>query len=141
LGRVLGVDLGTRRMGLALSDPLRIISSPLETVPVKSESSVAATIVQVCRDRDVDLVVVGFPLQADGTEGEGCARSRRIAARLEASGMHVELHDESWSSRDAEEMLRSTGKTRKSAKEKVDAIAASLILRDYLQEASANPRR
>ncbi len=135
-GRVLGVDLGTRRVGLALSDPLRTISSPLQTIPMRSESELAVTLAGLCRDREVSLVVIGLPLSADGSEGPGCARSRRVAAALLRAGIPSVLHDESWSSRDAEDALRKTGKTRRNAKEKVDAIAASLTLRDYLEGAS-----
>jgi putative holliday junction resolvase len=138
-GRVLGVDLGTRRVGLALTDPLRMISSPLTTLPVRSESELAETLGRLCREHDAGLVVLGLPLSADGSEGPGCARTRRIAARLSAMGITVELQDESWSSRDAEEILRETGGSRRTAKEKVDAIAASLILRDYLSRAPRGP--
>ena len=131
-GRVLGVDLGARRVGLALSDPLRMISSPLTTVPMTSESALVRTLAGLCREHQVSTVVLGLPLSADGSEGPGCARARRIAALLESLDIPTELQDESWSSRDAEDVLRETGKRRRGAREKVDAIAASLILRDYL---------
>jgi putative holliday junction resolvase len=135
-GRILGVDLGARRVGLALTDVLQMIGSPLETIPMSSESALAERLVGVCRERAVKTVVIGLPVSADGSEGPGCERSRRMAARLAAAGLQTVLQDESWSSRDAEEALRETGKTRRRAKERVDAIAASLILRDYLQGAS-----
>jgi putative Holliday junction resolvase len=131
-GRVLGVDLGTRRVGLAITDPTRTISSPLKTIPAGSESALARALLGLCAEKDVRLVVVGLPVSADGSEGPGCERARRIAARLEQGGMPVVLHDESWSSRDAEEVIRETGKTRRSTRDGIDAIAASLILRDYL---------
>jgi putative holliday junction resolvase len=135
-GRLLGVDLGSRRVGLALSDPLGIISSPLSTIPMVSESALAKKLVTLCHDHQVIAVVIGLPVSADGSEGAGCARSRRIAALLEAAGLSVHLQDESWSSRDAEQSLRETGGTRRTSKEKIDAIAASLILREYLEGAS-----
>jgi putative holliday junction resolvase len=135
-GRVLGVDLGARRVGLALTDPLRMISSPFATIPMTSESALAQRIAALCREHQVATVVLGLPVSADGSEGAGCARARRMAERLSSLGIRTELQDESWSSRDAEEILRETGKTRRGAREKVDAIAASLILREYL---SRNP--
>ena len=135
-GRVLGVDLGTRRVGLALSDPLRMISSPLDTIPLISESALAERLAALCREKDVSTVVIGLPVSADGSEGPGCARARRMAARLTEAGLHPVLQDESWSSRDAEEALRETGRNRRNSKEKVDAMAASLILRAYLEETS-----
>ena len=136
MGRVLGVDLGARRVGLALSDPQRIISSPLETLAMKSESALLSRLIRLCQEKDVVMVVIGLPVSADGSEGPGCARARRIAEKLTAAGIPSELVDESWSSRDAEQIVREMGKTRRTAKEKVDSIAASLILRDYLGGAS-----
>jgi putative holliday junction resolvase len=135
-GRALGVDLGSRRVGLALTDRRRIISSPHSTIPMTSENALAAELLALCARNEVSLVVIGLPLSADGSEGPGCIRARRVASALERGGLSVRLQDESWSSRDAEEILRQTGKSRRTAKEKVDAIAASLILRDFLQEAS-----
>jgi putative holliday junction resolvase len=135
-GRVLGVDLGSRRVGLALSDPLGIISSPLQTIPMVSESGLVRTLVSLCTERQVVAVVIGLPLSADGSEGPGCARARRVAAGVQSAGIPVHLQDESWSSRDAEQALREAGKSRRTAKEKIDAIAASLILREYLEGAS-----
>jgi putative Holliday junction resolvase len=135
-GRALGVDLGSRRVGLALTDRRRIISSPHSTIPMTSENALVAELLALCARNEVSLVVIGLPLSADGSEGPGCIRARRIASTLERGGLSVRLQDESWSSRDAEEILRQTGKSRRTAKEKVDAIAASLILRDFLQEAS-----
>jgi len=132
LGRLLGIDLGARWVGLALTDPQGIIASPLQTIPMVSESSLVRRIADLSREKAVDLVVIGLPLSADGSEGPGCARSRRIAGRLFQEGLVCELHDESWSSREAEEALRSTGRTRKNSRSNVDSIAASLILQDYL---------
>jgi len=140
VGRILGIDLGTKRVGLALTDPLRTFASPFATVPFVSEKSVAEEILRLCADRGVDLVVIGMPYEEDGSEGEGCARARRMQERLRAGGLGTALQDETWSSRDAEAALREAGKNRRTSKEAVDMIAASLILRDYLEQ-SAGPRR
>ena len=144
-GRALGVDLGARRVGLALSDPRRIISSPHATIPMTSEAALVAALTALCAERGVSLVVIGLPLSADGSEGPGCIRARRIGDALRAAGVNVALHDERWSSRDAEDILRQLGKSKRSgnkpaARRKtatgVDAIAASLVLSEYLREAS-----
>jgi putative Holliday junction resolvase len=116
-----------------------MISSPFETLTMQSESALVSRLVLLCKEKDVGTVVLGLPVSADGREGPGCARARRIAGRLTEAGIHSELFDESWSSRDAEQILREMGKTRRAAKEKVDAIAASLILRDFLEGASRSP--
>ena len=136
MGRALGVDLGARRVGIALSDPGRLISSPLSTLSMGTERALVETLLRLCRERDVTTVVIGLPLSADGSEGPGCARARRIARGIAEAGVEAELVDESWSSRDAEQILREMGESRRTSKEKVDAIAASLILRDYLEGAS-----
>lgn len=136
MGRILGIDLGTKRVGLALTDPLRTFASPLATVPLVSEKSIAEEVLRLCAERGVDLVVIGMPYEADGSEGEGCARARRIQERLHAGGLRTAFQDETWSSRDAEAALREAGKNRRNSKEAVDMIAASLILRDYLEHAS-----
>ena len=130
------MDLGSRRVGLALTDSRRIIASPFQTIPLDTEPSLVRRLLALCADQRVTTVVVGLPLSADGSEGPGCARARRIAEALQRGGIAVRLQDESWSSREAEDILRQTGKTRRTSREKVDAIAASLILSDYLREAS-----
>ena len=136
MGRILGIDLGTKRVGLALTDPLRTFASPLATVPLVSEKSIAEEVLRLCAERGVDLVVIGMPYEEDGSEGEGCARARRIQERLQAGGLRTAFQDETWSSRVAEAALREAGKNRRNSKEAVDMIAASLILRDYLEHAS-----
>jgi putative Holliday junction resolvase len=135
-GRALGVDLGARRVGLAITDPGRMISSPHATIPMGSETGLVMSLKEICVEREVTLVVIGLPLSADGSEGPGCRRARRIAAALENSGVTVKVHDERWSSREAEQILRESGRNRRTSREKVDAIAASLILSEYLREAS-----
>ena len=135
-GRALGVDLGTRRVGLALTDPGRLISSPHSTIPMEGEAAVAKSLLELCARQEVTLVVIGLPLSADGSEGPGCVRARRVAAALESAGMEVRLQDERWTSRDAEEILRQTGRKRRNSRQKIDAIAASLILSEFLREAS-----
>lgn len=140
MGRVLAVDLGTRRVGLALSDALGIIASPLETVPFVSLTKLADRIAGMCAERQIERVIVGLPVREDGSEGEGCARSRRLLEMLAERGIAAEAWDESWSSRDAEESLRSAGRGRKSSLGRVDSIAASLFLRDYLDSTGPSPR-
>ena len=133
MGRILGVDLGTRRVGLALSDPLRIFGSPLATVAFGSEKSLSERIARLCAEHEVELVVIGMPYEGDGSEGPGCERARRVASKLEALGLKTAWQDETWTSRDAEAALKQAGKNRRTARDAVDKVAASLILQDYLQ--------
>ena len=132
MGRLLAVDLGTRRVGLALSDELEIIASPLCTLPYKTVNRLIDELTGIIRDKNVDTVVVGLPLREDGSEGEGCVRSREFAGRLEGLGVKTVLWDERYTSLRAEKLLREAGFNRKKAKNKVDRIAASYILEDYM---------
>lgn len=116
-----------------MTDPLCMFASPYQTVPYAGMPEIVRKILGICAERGIERVVVGLPVQADGREGEGCRRARILSDRLRAQSMACELWDESWTSRDAEDVLRSMGKTRRTAKENVDAIAASLILKDYLE--------
>ncbi len=132
MGRLLGVDLGARRVGLALSDPRQTFGSPLATIPFSTEAKLVEEILGLCAKHDVELVVIGMPYEADGTEGEGCARARRFREKLDGRGLRTALQDETWTSRDAEAALREAGKTRRTSREAVDRIAAALILKEYL---------
>jgi putative Holliday junction resolvase len=132
VGRVLAVDLGTRRVGLALTDPERRIASPLDTVAFRSFENLADDLEALGKREGVDLYLIGLPLRDGGREGEGCVRSRILSERLSSRGLSCELWDESWSSREAGEAMRLTGTGRRKARGKIDAVAASLFLRDYL---------
>ena len=133
MGRVLGVDLGARRVGLALTDPGRTFASPIETIPFVSERRTAERLAALCREHGAERVVVGLPVRDDGSEGENCARSRRIVARLVALGVAAEVWDESWSTRDAAAALEGAGGSRASARRRIDQVAAALVLRDWLE--------
>jgi putative holliday junction resolvase len=133
MGRILGVDLGTRRVGLAITDPTRLISQPFRTVSFHSESRLVEDLARLAVEQDLERIVIGQPCRDGLPEGEICARARRLSEALSAMGVPCTLWDESWSSRDAEDILRAVGKNRRTAKEDVDRIAASLVLRDYLE--------
>jgi putative Holliday junction resolvase len=133
MGRVLAVDLGKKRVGLALSDPLRMIAQPWRTSPFISLSSLAAEIAGIVQEKDVERVIVGLPIKENGEEGEGCRLARQFAALLEQKHIPAELWDERFTSRLAEQVLHSHGKKRKDNKDKIDRIAASFILESYLK--------
>jgi putative holliday junction resolvase len=141
LGRVLGVDLGARRIGLALSDPARTFASPLATIPFVSERKTAERLADLCRQHGADQVVVGLPVRDDGTEGENCARSRRIVDRVVALGIAAEPWDESWSTRDAAADLDEAGGSRASVRRHIDRAAAALVLRDWMESRPAGAAR
>lgn len=135
-GRVAAVDYGRRRIGLAVSDPLRITTRGLATLErgPTLETGAAAVAAALAPERP-SLVVVGLPLHADGRESEMSAEVRRFAALLEAAGLRIVLHDEGLTSWEAEEGLkgqkRSLEQARKSGE--LDQRAALALLRGYLQ--------
>jgi putative Holliday junction resolvase len=139
--RALGVDLGTVRVGLALSDPSKMIASPHDTLPagdVDAEDwphQIAAALAEVARANDVDTIVVGLPRSLAGRETAGASVARRVAAALrEASGVTVELWDERLSSVEAERMLIGAGRRRSDRRTARDRIAAAIILQAWLQD-------
>jgi putative Holliday junction resolvase len=131
LGRFLAVDLGTRRIGLAITDPLRMIASPLSWLPFTGEGQLARELLRLAAEKGVERAVIGLPLAEDGKETPGCARARSLARRLQAGGLAAVLWDERYSSLEAEEALREMGVRRRGGR--VDPVAAAVILRDYLR--------
>jgi len=133
VGRVLAVDLGSKRVGLALSDPLQMISQPFKTLAFVSLPALAVEVKNLVHEMDIQRVVVGLPVRENGTEGPGCRTARDFAELLHNEHIQTELWDERYSSRLAENVLRSFGKKRMHNKEKIDRIAASYILEGYLR--------
>ena len=130
MGRVLAVDPGTVRVGIALSDPLRITAQPLEVVPAaKAVERVAV----LCVEMGVDEIVVGLPTTERGTEGESAARASTLAEELRArTGLPVIPVDERYTSRIAETAMIEAGVRRRRRRGAVDKMAAAILLRDYL---------
>ena len=139
MGRILGVDLGEKRIGLALTDPGRTFASPLATIPFESERKTAERLAALCREHGAELVVVGLPLRDDGIEGENCARTRRIVERLVDLGVAAEPWDESWSTRDAADAMVGAGGGKAATRRRIDQVAAALILRDWLEQHPTAP--
>lgn len=133
-GRVLAVDYGSRRIGLALSDPTGVATEPLPPVPHRGEDRAAREVAEVARRHGVRTVVVGLPLRMDGTEGPQAQAARRFAQRVERySGLPVRLWDERLTSVQAERLLIQGGVRRERRKLLVDQLSASLLLRSFLE--------
>lgn len=131
-GRVLGLDLGDARIGLAISDPERRLAVPFGTVRTGAPTDVRA-ISTVVADNAVTLVVVGHPLMMSGAAGERAHHAERFAAVLgEALNVPVVLHDERLSTKEAERSLRAAGRNAREMRGSVDEAAATVILQSYL---------
>ncbi len=132
--RVLAIDLGEKRIGLALSDPLRVTAQPLPVEPAVGPRKDVSRICELVAENEVDTVVVGLPLLLSGEDGENATHARafrdRLAARL--PGIRVELWDERLTSAEAERVMVAADVRRKRRKQKIDALAAVLILQSFL---------
>ena len=126
------MDFGTKRVGLALSDPLGIGASPLAVV---ARFEAAVEIAKVVEERDVDTIVIGLPVSLRGEEGKSAADARQLGEELAAAtGAKIVFQDERFTSRMAESALLESGMKRRKRRGTVDKVAAAIILRDYLDK-------
>lgn len=137
-GRVLGVDHGEARIGLALSDEGRLMATPAGTLEHLTDLDAARRIAALAFDEAVDTIVVGHPIRMDGTRGHRAERAEELAVALEdATRARVVLRDERLSSTEAERIMRERGESARGRKGRVDEIAASIILQGHLDEHGA----
>jgi putative Holliday junction resolvase len=141
--RVLAVDPGKVRVGLALSDEGGRLATPHSTIPAGAR--LAARIAEVAEESGAGSVIVGLPRRLDGSEGPEAEAARRLAADLaDASGLAVELWDERFTSSMAEVALRTSRpkrgrKVASARREATDRVAAAVLLQSYLDRAAAPP--
>jgi putative Holliday junction resolvase len=140
LSRILAVDWGERRIGLAVSDPTGLIARALPTLLVRSPEQAALEVLETCRTEEVERIVVGLPLRLDGTRGDAAEAAERFARRLESGGFPVEMWDERLTSVEAERQMRELGQKVRGRKEKIDARAAAVLLQSYLDERGPRTR-
>lgn len=133
-GRILAIDYGERRIGLALSDPMRIIASGLTTLDVRGESEAVQKIKILVQEHDVHEIVLGNPLEKSGNEGSKTQKVRDFAEKLKKEiSTPITFWDERLSSVTAQKLLIETeSKKKRRTKEKIDELAAVVILRHYL---------
>lgn len=133
----LGIDVGTRRIGVAVSDALGMIAQPLTTLQTPADGGLPlAELRAIVEERDVQIIVVGLPLRLDGSSGPEAEAARAIAGRLEEDlGLSVVLEDERLTSVEAERLLIEAGVRRQGRKGTTDRVAAALILQSYLDRA------
>jgi putative Holliday junction resolvase len=150
--RILSIDYGRKRIGLALSDPARVTARPLVTLERTNRRDDLRRLRELAREHKVRRILVGRPVHLDGTESEMAAEAARFARRVEQHlGLPVELVDERLTSWEARQIVSSqrgarhakaatpapTGARRKRVQEALDAVAAAVILRDYLEREHA----
>ena len=137
-GRILALDLGTKRVGVAVCDELRLTVRPLRALPRTSWKRLLLAVSELCEQFDAESLVIGLPLRLDGTEGDAATEARRLARNFGLSlKIPIHLQDERLTSREAESALREAGYAGAEIKERVDSESAAIILRDYLSQTSA----
>jgi putative Holliday junction resolvase len=138
-GRVLALDWGTRRFGVALSDPTRLIAQPLTTLRRRAgHRPPVREILDLITRHEVSLVVVGLPLSPEGEEGESAGEARALGeAVARRSGVSVTWWDERLSTAAALRSARAAGVRDRDSRERIDAMAAAQILQHFLDASRA----
>jgi putative Holliday junction resolvase len=136
--RVMAVDPGSKRVGLAVSDPSGTIAQALPTVPAEPVDTLAARLAEIAQAQDARQIVVGLPLRLDGTHGPEAAAARRLAHGLrQASRLPVEMVDERLTTAEAERSLIAGGVRRAKRRLSIDGVAATLLLQGHLDSKRA----
>lgn len=136
-GRILALDLGSRRIGLAITDSLGITAQPLRTLNRRNNRADFAALLRLVRKHGVGEIVLGLPLTMRGESGTQAEKANEFAEELRAqSGLPVHMMDERLTSAAAHRLLDESGLTREQRKGKVDAMAAVMILQSFLEARS-----
>jgi len=131
--RILALDHGTVRIGVALSDELKMMASPLEFIPAEPFAEVLTRLKALVREKEVELIVIGMPRNMDGSYGPAAEKVREFATALkDALAIPLKMWDERLSSTQANRMMAEGGVKRDKRKEKVDGMAAAIFLQSYL---------
>jgi putative Holliday junction resolvase len=131
--RVLALDHGSKRIGLAISDELGILAHPLEFVPAEPFAGFVARLKEIVRDKQVELLLVGMPRNMDGSYGPAALKAKEFIAVLQgAVTVPIQSWDERLTTAQANRVLIEAGVRRDKRKEKVDKMAAAILLQSYL---------
>ena len=136
--RIMALDIGEVRVGIAISDPGERVASPVTVLPSAEDNACAKSFMRVLEDWEPELLVSGLPYTLSGEEGPQAARIRAFAAEVsKRTGIPVEFSDERLSSTEAKRSLREKGMSEREMRGKIDMIAASIFLQSWL-DARAN---
>jgi putative holliday junction resolvase len=137
--RILAIDYGKKRIGLALSDELGMTAQPLQVLAHKNRREDVRRLREICRAKGVRLIVVGHPLHITGEAGDMAEEAARFATRLRKElGIEVELADERLTTWEAEQTLAEMGGAKRRKDAPLDDVAAAILLREYLERKRAN---
>ncbi len=130
--KVMALDYGDARTGVAISDSLGLLAGETAVLPSWNHQKLVEDVATLARDKGVDTVVLGLPRNMDGSEGPRAEKSRAFASELEEKGLTVVFVDERRTTLEAHGILSEAGKKGKKRRERIDAVAATLILETYL---------
>ena len=138
MNRTLALDVGSKTIGIAISDPMGIFAQPVETLRRQGKKKDLVRLSTLVAERQVVCVVIGLPVRTDGSEGPEAERARGIGELLSGvlEGVEVLFQDERFTTRQAERVLIEGGVRRGKRKEVIDQMAAVLILQSHLDSAS-----
>ncbi len=136
--RILGLDYGTKRIGIAISDELKMIAQPLEFIPAEPFANALARLKEILREKEVEMIVIGMPRNMDGSYGPAALKVQEFAAALKgALTVPTRFWDERLTSTQANRFLIEANVRRDQRKQKVDKTAAAILLQSYLDSFSA----
>lgn len=136
--RILGLDHGTRRIGVAVSDEMKMIASPLEYVPAEPLSAALERLSEIVRQRDVELIVIGMPRNMDGSYGPATEKVKEFVAALQAKvTVPIRTWDERLTTVQAHRYMIQSAVRKRDRKQKVDQTAAAILLQSYLDATSS----
>lgn len=137
--KLIGLDVGSVRIGVATSDMLQILATPYETYKRRTPYLDARYVVELAEKLQAEKIVFGLPLKLDGTEGDSARMARELASKVaEHTSLPIVFQDERLSTVSAERILIETGTRRKERKGQIDQIAATIILQNYIDKSKRN---
>lgn len=135
MGRFLGLDIGDKRIGVALSDPTKTLASPMMILERSTDKFAIDSILQIVYDRDVQRIVIGLPRSMNGRIGHQAEKVQSFAEELrQQTDIPIEYRDERLTTVTAVRLKQEASKRKPNKKTKYDAMAAAIILQDYLEE-------
>jgi putative Holliday junction resolvase len=131
--RILALDPGTVRVGVAVSDELQMIATPLEFIPAEPTANMLARLKQLLAEKEVGQIIVGMPRNMDGSYGPAAEKAREFVKTLQAEiTVPIRTWDERLTTRQASRMMSQAGRTAKEQRGRVDQAAAAVLLQSYL---------
>jgi putative Holliday junction resolvase len=139
--RIMGIDYGSARIGIALSDELQLLAHPAETVPAANHATALERILALAKEKNVERIVIGLPRHMNGSLGAAADQVSQFAERLRArTDCRIETWDERLSTVAAQRSLQAAGKSSRKTRAIIDQVAAQILLQSYLDSLHLNPR-